>query len=61
MSQHPTRTLATFAAELDFDDIPDTVIRRAEDLNLDWIGSALAGKGAAPVEAIEAFCKEMGP
>ena len=45
---HPTATLARFASELRFDDIPAAVVRRAEDLLLDWIGSALAGKGRAP-------------
>ena len=35
--------------------------RRAEDLLLDWIGSALAGKGARAVETIERFARQMGP
>ena len=42
-------------------DIPAPVLRRAEDLLLDWIGSALAGKGARPVESIERFARQMGP
>ena len=54
-------TLARFAAELRFDDIPAPVLRRAEDLCLDWLASALAGKGARPVEAIERFALAMGP
>lgn len=54
-------TLARFAAELKFDDIPAPVLRRAEDLCLDWLASALAGKGARPVEAIERFALAMGP
>ncbi len=58
---HPTATLARFASELRFDDIPAAVVRRAEDLLLDWIGSALAGKGARPVESIERFALQMGP
>jgi 2-methylcitrate dehydratase PrpD len=61
MSNNPSKTLATFAAELEFEDIPNAVISRAEDLFLDWIGSTLAGKGAAPVEAIEWFARQMGP
>jgi 2-methylcitrate dehydratase PrpD len=56
-----TATLARFAAELQFDAIPTAVVRRAEDLLLDWIGSALAGKGARPVESIERFALAMGP
>ncbi|MBT9460384.1 MAG: MmgE/PrpD family protein [Rugosibacter sp.] len=53
--------LARFAAELKFEDIPAPVLRRAEDLFLDWLASALAGKGARPVEAIERFALAMGP
>jgi len=56
----PSKTLAEFAANLRFEDIPRTVILRAEDLFLDWFGSALAGKGARPVEAIESFATAMG-
>src|SRR5262252_7019754 len=57
----PTHTLAHFAATLQFETIPDAVVRRAEDLFLDWFGSALAGKGARPVEAIARFFTAMGP
>ena len=32
-----------------------------EDLLLDWLGSALAGKGARPVEAIARFAPRDGP
>jgi 2-methylcitrate dehydratase PrpD len=58
---HPSKTLAAFAANLQFDDIPPAVMRRAEDLLLDWFGSALAGHGARPVQAIESFAALMGP
>ena len=61
MIRHPSGDLARFAADLRFDNIPDPVLRRAEDLLLDWFGSALAGKGAMPVEAIERFARAMGP
>jgi 2-methylcitrate dehydratase PrpD len=54
-------TLAHFAATLSFEDIPQPVLRRAEDLLLDWLGSALAGKGVRPVETIERFALRMGP
>ncbi len=57
----PTRALAEFAAGLRFDAIPPTVVRRAEDLFLDWFASALAGKDARPVEAIARFIEAMGP
>jgi 2-methylcitrate dehydratase PrpD len=55
-----SQTLATFAANLRFEDIPGPVIRRAEDLFLDWFGSALGGKNARAVEAIDSFAKAMG-
>ena len=58
---HTGQTLAAFAATLGLDMIPPTVLDRAEDLLLDWIGSALAGKGARPVESIARFAESMGP
>jgi 2-methylcitrate dehydratase PrpD len=61
MTDHPTEALATFAAGLAFERIPEPVLRRTEDLFLDWLGSALAGKGARPVEAIAAVARLMGP
>ena len=61
MDTSPTATLARFASELRFEHIPDAVVQRTQDLLLDWIGSALAGKGARPVETIERFAVQMGP
>src|SRR2546421_2270409 len=61
MSDHPSQALARFAASLRFDDIPAAVVRRAEDLFLDWFASALAGKGARPVEAIARVALAQGP
>src|SRR5690625_7538569 len=51
--------LAQFIADLRFKDIPTEVVRRTEDLLLDWFGSALAGKGARPVESIARFARRM--
>ncbi len=56
-----TTELAAFAAGLQFDAIPAPVVRKAEDLLVDWFGSALAGKGAQPVETITRFACAMGP
>jgi 2-methylcitrate dehydratase PrpD len=61
MTDHPSLALATFASTLRFEDIPAPVLRRAEDLLLDWIGSALAGKPGRPVQAIASFAHKMGP
>jgi 2-methylcitrate dehydratase PrpD len=61
MKTHPGADLARFAAELRFDDIPEAVVRRAEDLMLDWLASALAGAKARQVLAVERFARAMGP
>lgn len=61
MQHHPGAELAAFAAALHFDRIPAPVLRRTEDLFLDWTGSALAGKSARAVQAIEAYARSMGP
>jgi 2-methylcitrate dehydratase PrpD len=60
-SNHPSKVLATFAAELAFADIPAPVLRRTEDLMLDWLGSVLAARTARPVRSIERFAQMMGP
>jgi 2-methylcitrate dehydratase PrpD len=57
----PGQRLAQFAAQLRFDDVPVAVVRRTEDLLLDWLGSTLAGKGARPVESIARFMLAQGP
>jgi len=52
--------LASFAANLQAADIPSDVMSRAEDLLVDWFGSAIAGKGSRPVELITQFAQNMG-
>ena len=59
-NQHLSRELANFAANLKAADIPNEVISRAEDLLVDWFGSAIAGKGSRPVELITQFAQNMG-
>src|SRR5947209_11622740 len=56
-----TATLASFLAKLSFDDLPQPVVDRTEDLFLDWVGSVLAGRGARPVTILECFAATMGP
>ena len=53
--------LAAFASTLDLAHVPAPVLRRAEELMIDWLASALAGKGARPVESLTAFAEAMGP
>jgi len=59
-AKSPTADLAAFAADLACERIPAPVIARTEDLLVDWIGSALAGKAARAVMAIERFASAMG-
>lgn len=58
-TQHLSRELASFAANLKAADIPVDVMNRAEDLLVDWFGSAIAGKGSRPVELITQFAQNM--
>jgi 2-methylcitrate dehydratase PrpD len=56
-----TATLAAFAANVKTADIPPSVLLKAEDLWVDWFGSAMAGHGSRPVETLTAFALRMGP
>ena len=58
VSIHP---LAQFAATLRWEDVPQDVQRRAEDLWVDWFGSVLAGQGARAVQSITRFALSQGP
>ena len=55
-----TAQIAAFAAGLRFDDIPDPVVQKTEDLLVDWFGSAVAGHGTRPVDTITRFAQAMG-
>jgi 2-methylcitrate dehydratase PrpD len=57
----PTAQLAAFAANLQWADIPASVLRKTEDLLVDWFGSTVAGHGARPVDSITRFALAMGP
>jgi 2-methylcitrate dehydratase PrpD len=57
MSDHPSLTLAAFAASLRYDAIPAPVVERTVNLYVDWLASALGGKGARPVETIARFAR----
>lgn len=58
---HPGAELASFAAGLRFGHIPEAVVRKTEDLLVDWFASAVAGHGARPVASIGRFAAAMGP
>jgi 2-methylcitrate dehydratase PrpD len=56
-----TRELASFLAGVRFEQLPTAAMRRAEELFLDWVAAALAGRGAHPAVALERFAERMGP
>ena len=58
---NPNAELAAFAAGLRFEHIPAAVIRKTEDLLVDWFASAVAGHGTRPVTSIARFAMAMGP
>jgi 2-methylcitrate dehydratase PrpD len=58
---NPNAQLATFAAQLKASDIPGPVLDKAEDLLVDWFGSAVAGHGSRPVSAVVNFAQSQGP
>ena len=57
----PTQQLCAFLSSIRYEDLPEPVVARTEELFLDWFASALAGKGARPVETLHAFATAMGP
>jgi 2-methylcitrate dehydratase PrpD len=60
-TRSPSRVLSEFLASVRYEDIPEPVIARTEDLFLDWIASAVAGKNARPTRVMERFAATMGP
>jgi len=60
MSQH-TQALTQFLAALHYQQLPETVVSRTEDLFLDWLGSALASQGMHPIPLFERYAAKMGP
>ena len=60
MSQH-TQALTEFLANLHYEQLPEAVISRTEDLFLDWLGSALASQASHPIPLFERYAAKMGP
>jgi 2-methylcitrate dehydratase PrpD len=56
-----TEALSAFLASITYEALPAEVVARTEELFLDWLASALAGRNARPVAAIEQFASLMGP
>ncbi|NWC96882.1 MULTISPECIES: MmgE/PrpD family protein [unclassified Pseudomonas] len=56
-----TQALCRFLAQVKYEQLPDEVLARTEDLFLDWLASALASKGAHPIPLFERYARTMGP
>lgn len=56
-----TQALCRFLASLTYEQLPQAVLARTEDLFLDWLASALASKGAHPIALFERYAQKMGP
>lgn len=56
-----TQALCRFLAGFSLADVPDEVVEKTKDLFLDWMASALAGKGAAPVQSLDRYARAAGP
>jgi 2-methylcitrate dehydratase PrpD len=56
-----TQALAGFLAQLTYNQIPEPVLDRTEELLLDWLGSALASQGLHPIPLFERYAQKMGP
>ena len=57
----PSEAIAAFVSGLGAADIPENVMMRAEELFLDWSGSAVVGSIMAPVPLFLDFARRMGP
>ena len=57
----PTQALSEFLAAIRYEALPREVVTRTEELFLDWLASALAGRNARPIAIIEQFASLMGP
>jgi len=56
-----TQGLSRFLAAITYEQLPEAVVARTEELFLDWLVSALASKGARPIAVMEQFAGTMGP
>jgi len=57
----PTRELCEFLTQIRYEDLPEPVVARAEELFLDWFASTLAGKNSHQIIILENFSRSMGP
>ncbi len=60
-SQTACSLLAEFISRTCFEDLPEQVVRYAQELFLDWMASTLAGGNTRPARVFEEFATLMGP
>lgn len=56
-----TQRLATWAANLQYSDIPPGVVQKTKDFFLDTLGCTIAGRHHPAVTAMARFAVQMGP
>lgn len=56
-----TQRLATWAANLRYEDIPPAVVQKSKDFFLDTLGCTIAGRHHPAVTAMARFVSQMGP
>lgn len=56
----PTRTLAAFAADLSFSNVPGPVVEKAKALLLDYLGTAVAVVHEDPAQRLIRFARAVG-
>lgn len=56
-----TERLASWAANLQYSDIPQHVVQKTKDFFLDTLGCAIAGRHHPAVKAMARFAVQMGP
>lgn len=60
-SENTSALLRFLTEDLTASAVPEEVWLRAEDLFLDWLGSALASRATRPIPTFAATAKQMGP
>jgi len=58
---NPSHELSKFVSRLNYNDIPDEVVYRAQWLFLDWLGSVIAGSDSRTTKVFKSISEKMGP
>ena len=57
----PTRALASFSVDLQYNDLPAEVVQRTKDLMLDFLGVALRGATTDSAATMARFVADLSP